>query len=197
VLVGVSGAFGPNETGGNSRTRDLRRRSALQMESRPRGRRFSLREMADRSDVSPFRGGRGLDKTFPVAETFHDWGLYSQVVWGFEKGGPPECAATISTWRSRPSPTMTCGKVAPASRPILPGTRLSFQRSASSTITTSWRRTTFCSDRGADSLFLQFEFILGAPWGAQVLSNLRGSKGPGLSMKRNSLTKFLVRLASA
>ena len=33
-----------------------------------------------------FEAGRGVDESFPVAETFHDWGMYSQVVWGFKKG---------------------------------------------------------------------------------------------------------------
>ena len=33
-----------------------------------------------------FEAGRGADQSFPVAETFHDWGMYSQVVWGFKKG---------------------------------------------------------------------------------------------------------------
>jgi hypothetical protein len=33
-----------------------------------------------------YQAGRGADDSFPVAETFHDWGLYSQVLWGFKKG---------------------------------------------------------------------------------------------------------------
>ena len=33
-----------------------------------------------------FEAGRGLDESFPVAETFDDWGMYSQVLWGFKKG---------------------------------------------------------------------------------------------------------------
>ena len=32
-----------------------------------------------------FEAGRGVDESFPVAETFHDWGMYSQVVWGFQE----------------------------------------------------------------------------------------------------------------
>src|SRR5438045_7471274 len=55
VLAGVSGAFGSNETGANSRTQILRRRPALQMEKRACRRRVSIREMADRIHVSPFR----------------------------------------------------------------------------------------------------------------------------------------------
>ena len=42
--------------------------------------------MADRSMYRRFEAGRGLDDSFPVAETFHDWGMYSQVLWGFKKG---------------------------------------------------------------------------------------------------------------
>ena len=55
VLVGVSGAFGSNETGAHFADADLRRRSSLQMEKRTRRGRFSVREMADRSDVSAVR----------------------------------------------------------------------------------------------------------------------------------------------
>ena len=33
-----------------------------------------------------FQAGHGADNSFPVAETFHDWGMYSQVLWGFKKG---------------------------------------------------------------------------------------------------------------
>ena len=33
-----------------------------------------------------YEAGRGLDDAFPVAETFNDWGVYSQVIWGFHKG---------------------------------------------------------------------------------------------------------------
>jgi hypothetical protein len=33
-----------------------------------------------------YEAGRGADDAFPVSETFTDWGGYSQVVWGFEKG---------------------------------------------------------------------------------------------------------------
>ena len=33
-----------------------------------------------------FEAGRGLDDSFPVSETFDDWGMYSQVLWGFKKG---------------------------------------------------------------------------------------------------------------
>ena len=42
--------------------------------------------MADGIYVSPVPAGRGADESFPVAETFHDWGFYSQVLWGFKKG---------------------------------------------------------------------------------------------------------------
>ena len=44
-----------------------------------------------------FEAGRGIDDMFPVAETFHDWGMYSQVVWGFQKRlDRRRCAATIA-----------------------------------------------------------------------------------------------------
>ena len=57
ILVGVSGAFGSNDTGPHSRYPDLRRRSALQMEELAGRGRIPVCEMADRSHVSPLRSG--------------------------------------------------------------------------------------------------------------------------------------------
>lgn len=86
VLAGVSAAFGPNDTGASARTQiygvDL----------------FYKWKPADAEGGWPFvkwqteamwrryEAGRGLDDSFPRAETLKDWGVYSQVVWGFKKG---------------------------------------------------------------------------------------------------------------
>ena len=61
-----------------------------------------------------FEAGRGVDETFPVAETFHDWGMYSQVLWGFKRDGSPACAATICTCRIPHLPTILIGNRARA-----------------------------------------------------------------------------------
>ncbi len=87
VLAGVSGAFGSNDTGANTRTQIYGADLLYKWKIAASGRRISVREMADRSDVSPLRSrARRSINRFPVAETFHDWGMYSQVVWGFKKG---------------------------------------------------------------------------------------------------------------
>ncbi len=86
LLFGASGAVGPNDTGKSARTdiygADLfyKWKSAhaeggwpfVKWQTEVLGRRFE----AD----------RGVDAQFPVAETFDDWGMYSQVVYGFTKG---------------------------------------------------------------------------------------------------------------
>jgi len=48
----------------------------------------------------------GINESFPVAETFHDWGLYSQVLWDLRKDGSREFAAIITTLKIRNSPTI-------------------------------------------------------------------------------------------
>ena len=65
-----------------------------------------------------FQAGRGADEIFPVAETFHDWGLYSQVLWGFAKAGWQAFAATICTCRIRDLPMIQTGNRAGGSARI-------------------------------------------------------------------------------
>ncbi len=36
--------------------------------------------------IAASKPGAASIESFPVAETFHDWGMYSQVLWGFKKG---------------------------------------------------------------------------------------------------------------
>src|SRR5438094_2877572 len=86
VLAGVSGAFGSNETGANSRTQIYGADFLYKWKSSHAEGGFPFVKWQTEAMYRRFEAGRGVDQSFPVAETFHDWGLYSQVLWGFRKG---------------------------------------------------------------------------------------------------------------
>src|SRR5947209_6079398 len=86
VLAGVSGAFGSNETGANARTQIYGGDLFYKWKSAHAEGGFPFVKWQTEVMYRRFEAGRGVDESFPVAETFHDWGLYSQVLWGFHKG---------------------------------------------------------------------------------------------------------------
>src|SRR5437667_3900897 len=86
VLADVSGAFGSNETGANSRTQIYGGDLFYKWKSSHAEGGFPFVKWQTEVMYRHFEAGRGVDQSFPVAETFHDWGLYSQVLWGFHKG---------------------------------------------------------------------------------------------------------------
>ena len=86
VLAGVSGAFGSNETGANSRTQIYGADFLYKWKSSHAEGGFPFVKWQTEFMYRRFQAGRGADESFPVAETFHDWGMYSQVLWGFKKG---------------------------------------------------------------------------------------------------------------
>src|SRR6184192_4106826 len=86
VLAGVSGAFGSNETGANSRTQIYGVDFLYKWKSSHAEGGFPFVKWQTEFMYRRFEAGRGANESFPVAETFHDWGLYSQVLWGFKKG---------------------------------------------------------------------------------------------------------------
>src|SRR6184192_1885970 len=86
VLAGVSGAFGSNETGANSRTQIYGADLLYKWKSARAEGGFPFVKWQTEFMYRRFEAGNGANDSFPVAETFHDWGLYSQVLWGFKKG---------------------------------------------------------------------------------------------------------------
>jgi hypothetical protein len=86
VLGGVSGAFGSNDTGAHSRTQIYGADLLYKWKSARAEGGFPFVKWQTEAMYRRFEAGRGIDQTFPVAETFHDWGIYSQVLWGFKKG---------------------------------------------------------------------------------------------------------------
>lgn len=86
VLIGASGAFGSNDTGSNTRTQIYGGDMLYKWKSSHAEGGFPFLKWQTEVLYRRFEAGLGMDNTFPVAETFHDWGLYSQVLWGFKKG---------------------------------------------------------------------------------------------------------------
>src|SRR5438093_7103492 len=86
VLAGVSGAFGSNETGANSRTQIYGADLLYKWKSSHAEGGFPFVKWQTEFMYRRFQAGHDADESFPVVETFPDLGLYSQVLWGFKKG---------------------------------------------------------------------------------------------------------------
>src|SRR6058998_3971056 len=162
VLAGVSGAFGSNETGANSRTQIYGADFFYKWKSAHAEGGFPFVKWQTEAMYRRFEAGRGVDQTFPVAETFHDWGMYSQLLWGFKKGWVAGVRGDYVHMqdshftddldrqsRSRVSANLTWY---PTEFSKL---RLQYNHDF-------LESNFFLSDREVDSLFLQFEFILGS-----------------------------------
>jgi hypothetical protein len=162
VLGGVSGAFGSNDTGPHTRTQIYGADFLYKWKSSRAEGGFPFVKWQTEFMYRRFEAGRGVDDTFPVAETFHDWGLYSQVVWGFKKGwvaglrgdylhntDSPFTDDPDRQTRSRISANLTWY---PTEFSKL---RLQYNHDF-------LEQTFFLAGRDVDSVFLQFEFILGA-----------------------------------
>src|SRR5438128_85072 len=162
VLAGVSGAFGSNETGANSRTQIYGADLLYKWKSARAEGGFPFVKWQTEFMYRRFEAGHGANDSFPVAETFHDWGLYSQVLWGFKKGWVvgirgdyvhmqnSEFTDDLDRQsRSRISANLTWY---PTEFSKL---RLQYNHDF-------LEQNFSLSDREVDSLFLQFEFILGS-----------------------------------
>jgi outer membrane murein-binding lipoprotein Lpp len=162
VLGGLSGAFGSNETGGTARTQIYGADLLYKWKSPHAEGGFPFVKWQTEAMYRRFEAGRGIDQTFPVAETFHDWGMYSQVMWGFKKGWVAGLRGdylhmTNSDYtdddtrqtRSRISANLTWF---PTEFSKL---RLQYNHDF-------MEQNEFLAGRDVDSVFFQFEFILGA-----------------------------------
>lgn len=162
VLGGVSGAFGPNETGSDSRT-EIYGADFLYKWKSPRAEGgFPFVKWQTEAMYRRFEAGRGADQSFPVAETFHDWGMYSQVVWGFKKGWT---AGVRGDYLHMQDSAYT-DSLDRQSRERISGD-LTWYPTEFSKIRLQYNHdfleeNNFLTAHEADSLFLQFEFILGA-----------------------------------
>src|SRR5205814_10056149 len=109
-----------------------------------------------------FQAGHGADDSFPVADTFHDWGLYSQVLWGFRKGW---VAGVRGDYLHMQDSRFTDDPDRQSRWRI--SANLSWYPTEFSKLRLQYNHdflesNFFLADRQVDSVFLQFEFILGA-----------------------------------
>ncbi len=162
ILGGISGAFGPNETGAESRT-EIYGADLLYKWKSPRAEGgFPFVKWQTEAMYRRFEAGRGIDESFPVAETFHDWGMYSQVIWGFKKGW----TAGIRGDYVHMQDSDYTDSLDRQSRERISGD-LTWYPTEFSKIRLQYNHdfleeNAFLSGHEADSIFLQFEFILGA-----------------------------------
>src|SRR6266403_574311 len=162
VLAGVSGAFGSNETGANSRTQVYGGDLFYKWKSAHAEGGFSFVKWQTEVMYRRFEAGRGVDESFPVAETFHDWGLYSQVLWGFRKGW---VAGVRGDYLHMQDSRFTDDPDRQSRSRI--SANLSWYPTEFSKLRLQYNHdflesNFFLADRQVDSVFLQFEFILGA-----------------------------------
>ena len=162
VLAGVSGAFGSNETGANSRTQIYGADLLYKWKSPRAEGGFPFVKWQSEALYRRFEAGRGADQSFPVSETFHDWGMYSQIIWGFKKGWT---AGVRGDYLHMQDSAFTNDNDR-QSRSRVSGD-LTWYPTEFSKIRLQYNHdfleaNDFLAAREADSIFLQFEFILGA-----------------------------------
>jgi hypothetical protein len=162
VLAGVSGAFGSNDTGPHTRTQIYGADLLYKWKSSHAEGGFPFVKWQTEFMYRRFEAGHGADETFPVTETFHDWGMYSQVLWGFKKGWVAGIRGdylhnTDSHFTNDPD-RQTRSRVS---------ANLTWYPTEFSKLRLQYNHdfldeTFFLAGRDVDSVFLQFEFILGA-----------------------------------
>ncbi len=162
VLAGVSGAFGSNETGANSRTQIYGADFFYKWKSSHAEGGFPFVKWQTEAMYRHFDAGRGIGQSFPVAETFHDWGMYSQVLWGFQKGW---VAGVRGDYLHTQDSRFTNDNARQSRSRI--SANLTWYPTEFSKIRLQYNHdfleeNFFIAGRDEDSVFLQFEFILGA-----------------------------------
>jgi len=86
ILAGTSAAFGQNDTGTNTGTQIYGVDLFYKWKPANAEGGWPFVKWQSEAMYRRFDAGRGLNDSFPVAETFNDWGAYTQIVWGFQKG---------------------------------------------------------------------------------------------------------------
>jgi hypothetical protein len=162
ALAGVSGAFGSNETGAHSRTQIYAGDFLYKWKSSHAEGGFPFVKWQTEAMYRRFEAGRGIDQSFPVAETFHDWGMYSQVLWGFKKGW---VAGVRGDYLHMQGSKFTDDDDRQSRSRI--SANLTWYPTEFSKIRLQYNHdfleeNFFLAGRDVDSVFLQFEFILGA-----------------------------------
>jgi hypothetical protein len=162
VLVGASGAFGSNETGPHAHTQIYGGDFLYKWKSPRAEGGFPFLKWQTEVMYRRFEADRGIDDTFPVSETFHDWGMYSQVLWGFKKGW----VAGIRGDYVHMEDSQFTDDIARQTRSRI-SANLTWYPTEFSKIRLQYNHdfleeNEFLAGRDVDSIFLQWEFILGA-----------------------------------
>ena len=162
VLFGASGAFGMNDTGSNTHTQIYGADFLYKWKSARAEGGFPFVKWQTEAMYRRFEAGRGVDNLFPVSETFRDWGMYSQVLWGFKKGW---VAGIRGDYLHMQESAFTEDDMRQSRSRI--SANLTWYPTEFSKIRLQYNHdfleeNAFLAARDADSLFLQFEFILGA-----------------------------------
>jgi hypothetical protein len=162
VLVGASGAFGSNDTGPHSDTQIYGGDLLYKWKSPRAEGGFPFVKWQTEAMYRRFEAGRGLNESFPVSETFDDWGTYSQVLWGFKKGW----VAGIRGDYLHMEDSLFTDDIARQTRSRI-SANLTWYPTEFSKLRLQYNHdfleaNEFLASRDVDSLFLQFEFILGA-----------------------------------
>lgn len=162
VLFGFSGAFGANDTGTDAHTQIYGGDLLYKWKSARAEGGFPFVKWQTEAMYRRFEADRGLDDSFPVAEVFADWGTYSQLLWGFKKGwvvGVRGDYLHMDDSLYTSDPTRQSRSRISANLTWYPTEfsklRLQYNHDF-------LEENAFLSGREVDSLFFQFEFILGA-----------------------------------
>jgi hypothetical protein len=162
VLLGASGAFGMNDTGPDNHTEIYGADLLYKWKSSHAEGGFPFVKWQTEGMYRRFEAGRGLDDLFPVEETFRDWGLYSQVLWGFKKGW---VVGIRGDYVHMQDSVFTDDDTRQSRSRI--SANLTWYPTEFSKIRLQYnhdflQENDFLASRDVDSVFLQFEFILGA-----------------------------------
>jgi hypothetical protein len=162
ILLGASGAFGMNDTGPDNHTQIYGADFLYKWKSSHAEGGFPFVKWQTEAIYRRFEAGRGLDNSFPVEETFRDWGFYSQVLWGFKKGW---VAGIRGDYLHMQESAFTDDDLRQSRSRI--SADLTWYPTEFSKIRLQYNHdfleaNDFLASRDADSVFLQFEFILGA-----------------------------------
>ena len=161
LLMGVSGAFGPNNTGSSTRTQLYGADIFYKWKSPRSEGGFPFVKWQTEGMLARFEAGEGAAGDAP-RETFNDWGAYSQVLWGFRKGW---VAGLRGDFLNFEESTFTDDPTRQDRWRV--SANLTWYPTEFSKIRLQYNHDLFEANRtlgrqAADSIFLQFEFILGA-----------------------------------
>ena len=162
LLTGISAAFGPNDTGATAHTQIYAVDAFYKWKPANAGGGWPYVKWQSEAMYRRFEAGRGLDDSFAARETFNDWGAYSQVIWGFKTGW----SAGVRGDYLHMSDSQITDDPERQSRWRL-SADLTWFPSEFSKLRLQYNHdflqaSNFLGGRGVDSIFLQFEFALGA-----------------------------------